>query len=161
MFSLRYVDTDLARPRWRGTVNYRVIPTLQLGVEYNPVAGEIGPLATWFVVTETERRPALFLGTSSDRIGSPEGTQSYYLTAAKYLPPVRTSPYVSLNYSEWDTGWNVPFGANVELGRGFSAQPMYDGRRTHLLGAYANQRYSVTLLWAWLERAGAAVSVGF
>ena len=48
--------------------------------------------ATWFVLTETERRPALFLGTSSDRIGSPEGTQSYYLTGAKYLPIVRTSP---------------------------------------------------------------------
>lgn len=161
MLSLRYVDTQLERPRWRTTANYRVIPTLQLGVEYNPVAGEVGPLATWFVVTETERRPALFLGTSSDRIGSPEGTQSYYLTAAKYLPRVRVSPYASLNYSEWDDGWNVPVGANVELGGGVSVQPMYDGHRTHLLGTYATDRLSVTLIWAWLERAGAAVSFGF
>lgn len=161
MLALRYVDTELTRPRWRTTVNYRVVPTLQLGVEYNPAAAEVGPLATWFVLTETERRPALFLGTSSDRIGSPEGTQSYYLTAAKYLPPVRVSPYASLNYSEWDDGWNLPFGANVELGGGVSVQPMYDGHRTHLLGTYATDRVSVTLIWAWLERAGAAVSVGF
>ena len=161
MSSLRYVDTELERPRWRATLNRRVLPTLQLGIEYNPVAGEVGPLATWFLLTETERRPALFLGTSSDRIGSPEGTQAYYLTAAKYLPFARTSPYVSLNYSEWDDALNVPFGANVELGGGFSLQPMYDGHRTHLLGSYATERASVTLLWAWLERAGAAISIGF
>ena len=161
MFSSRYVDTGLPRPRWRATANYRVVPTLQLGLEYNPVAGEIGPLLTWFLLTEGERRPAVFLGTSSDRIGSPEGTQSYYLTSAKYLPVVRTSPYVSVNYSEWDDGWNVPFGANVEIGGGFSVQPMYDGYRTHLLGTFATQRYSATLIWAWLERAGVAFSVGF
>ena len=142
-------------------MNYRVIPTLQLGVEYNLVAGEVGPLATWFLLTEGERRPAVFIGTSSDRIGSPEGAQAYYLTGAKYLPPLRTSPYVSVNYSEWDEGWNLPFGANVELGRGFSMQPMYDGHRTHLLGSFSTARFSATLVWAWLERAGVAVSVGF
>ncbi|MGH7724794.1 MAG: hypothetical protein ACREOU_05135 [Candidatus Eiseniibacteriota bacterium] len=159
--SLRYVNTELERPRWRATANYRVIPTLQLGVEFNVAAAEVNPLATWFVLTETERRPAVFLGTSSDRIGSPEGTQAYYATAAKYLPFARTSAYVSLNYSEWDAGWNVPFGATVELGRGFAIQPMYDGERTHLLATYSTHRYSATLIWAWLDTAGAAVSVGF
>ena len=161
MLSLRYVDTELERPRWRATANVRVGPTLQLGIEYNPVAGEVGPLVTWFLLTAGERRPAVFVGTSSDRIGSPEGTQSYYFTSAKYLPPLRTSPYVSVNYSEWDEGWNVPFGANVELGRGFSVQPMSDGHRTHLLGSFATARFSATLVWAWLERAGVAVSIGF
>ena len=138
-----------------------MVPTLQLGIEYNPVVGEVGPLGTWFLLTETERRPALFLGTSSDRIGSPEGTQAYYATVAKYLPPVHVSPYLSLNYSEWDGGWNIPFGANVELGHGLSVQPMYDGDRTHLLGSYATDRMSVTLIWAWLESAGVALSFGF
>ena len=160
-FSVRYIDSDVDRPRWRTTANYRVRPTLQLGIEWNPAVNEVGPLVTWFVMTETETRPAMFLGTSSDRIGSPEGTQSYYLTMAKYLPQVRTSPYVSLNYSEWDEGFNVPFGANVELGGGLSLQPMYDGNRMHLLGMYATERASFTLIWAWLESFGAAVSIGF
>jgi hypothetical protein len=127
----------------------------------NPAVEEIGPLVTWFLVTEGERRPAAFLGTSSDRIGSPEGTQSYFLTVAKYLPPIRTSPYVSINYSEWDEGWNVPFGANIELGRGFSLRPMYDGAETHLLGSFTTERCSATLIWAWLDHAGVAFSVGF
>jgi hypothetical protein len=160
-FSLRYVDTSLERPRWRATANWRVIPRLQVGAEYNPVAGEIGPLVTCFLLTEGENRPALFLGTSSDRIGSPEGKQAYYLTLAKYLRLARTSPYVSLNYSEWDEKWNVPFGANVELGGGWSVQPMYDGQRTHALATYAKDRYSASLIWAWLERAGVAMAMGF
>lgn len=161
VFSLRYVDTELSRPRWRATANYRLLRSLQLGVEYNPAAGEVGPLATWFVLSEGRLRPAAFLGTSSDRIGSPEGTQAYYLTVAKHVAPLRASPYVSLNYSEWDEGWNIPFGAHVDIGRGFSVQPMYDGHRTHLLGSFATERFSATLVWAWLERAGLAVSAGF
>jgi hypothetical protein len=112
-------------------------------------------------VTEEGRRPAAFIGTSSDRIGSPKGTQSYYLTVAKNLDPLPISAYGSLNYSEWDDGINLPFGANWEVVPRWTVQPMYDGHRTHLLGAYTADRFSVTLIWAWLERAGVAASVGF
>ena len=55
----------------------------------------------------------------------------------------------------------MPFGANVELGHGFSLRPMYDGQRSHLLGTFATERASATLIWAWLERAGIAISFGF
>ena len=139
----------------------RVVPTLQLGAEVNLAAREVNPLATWFLQTEGERRPAVFVGTSSDRIGSPEGMQAYYLTVAKYLPPARSAPYVTLNYSEWDEGWNVPFGVTAELGGGWSLKPMYDGARSHLLASYATSRASVTVIWAWFERMGIACSIGF
>jgi hypothetical protein len=158
---LRWVDFDVDRARWRATGAYRLLHTLQVGVEYNIAAQEVAPLATWFLMTEDDRRPAVFLGTSSDRIGSPEGTQSYYLTAAKAFPIVRVAPYVTVNYSEWDDGWNVPFGANVDLGRGFSLQPMYDGDRGHLTGSWSNDRMSVTALWVWFEHFGLAAAVGF
>lgn len=155
------MDTELDRPRWRSTLNYSLTPKLQVGVEYNPAAGEVGPLLTWFWLTESERRPALFVGTSSDRIGSPEGTQSYYLTASKHHPSWPVSAYVSVNYSEWDGGVNVPFGAYFDVGRGFSLQPMYDGQRSHLLVNWQRERYGVSLLWVWLEEAGISFNVGF
>lgn len=155
------MDTGLERPRWRSTATYAVRPTLQIGAEYNPLADEVGPLVTWFLATETETRPAVFFGTSSDRIGSPAGEQAYFLTVAKYIAPLRMAPYASLNYSEWDDGWNVPFGAGLELGGGFSLRPMYDGSKTHLMGTLATERFSVSALWVWLERAGIAVSAGF
>lgn len=155
------MDTELPRPRWRATLNANVTRRLSLGLEVNPAAEEVGPLATVFLLTETETRPALFAGTSSDRIGSPAHTQTYFLTTAKFVPALRSSPYVSLAWSEWDEAFNVPFGANVELGRGFSVRPMYDGHRSHLLGTWSGERVSTTLVWAWYERFGAAVSVGF
>ncbi len=159
--SLRFVDTDLDRPRWRSTLSYRILPQLQIGVEVNPEADEIGPLLTWFLQTEDERRPALFLGTSSDRIGSPAGEQSYYLTAAKHHPSWPVSAYVSLNYSEWDKDINFPFGVEVELDERFSLRPMYDGQRTHLMLNYAGQRFGASLIWVWLERVGVAISTTF
>ena len=149
------------RPQWRFTANYRLHERLQVGVEVNPKAREAGPLATLFLLTETERRPALFLGTSSDRIGSPAGEQSYFATVSKYIPWVRTSLYGSLNYSEWDGKFNLPVGAGVELGKGFSLRPMYDGDRGHLLLNYFAAQYGVSLMYVWLETMGLSLSLGF
>lgn len=160
-FSLRYADLDVDRARWRSTFNVRVHPRLQIGVEINPEVDEIGPLVSFFLMTEGDRRPALFLGTSSDRIGSPEGEQSYFLTAAKHHPTWPVSAYVSLNYSEWDDGFNFPFGVEVELGSNFSLRPMFDGDRTHLMLNYNGRRHGLSLLWVWLERVGVAYSTTF
>lgn len=124
-------------------------------------ADEVGPLATVFVLFESHRRPALVLGTSSDRIGSPAGTQSYYATFAKHIPRTPFAPYVSVNYSEWDEEVNFPFGVNIQGPAGFSLLPMYDGAKSHLLGSWANDRFSVTAIAAWYERFGLAVSTGF
>jgi hypothetical protein len=157
----RFVDTELSRPRWRFTANYRLHHRLQVGVEYNPKAKEVGPLFTFFLLTETEARPALFVGTSSDRIGSPEGKQAYYLTVSKYLPLVRASLYGSLNFSEWNDGFNVPVGVGVEFWKGFSVRPMFDGDRSHLLLNYFTDRHGVSLMYVWLEKPGIAFFFGF
>ena len=134
---------------------------MQVGVELNPKAKEAGPLATLFLFTETETRPALFLGTSSDRIGSPVGEQSFFATISKYIPRLRTSLYASLNYSEWDDKLNVPFGVGLELGGGFSFRPMYDGDRGHLMLNYYAARYGASLMYVWLETMGFSFSAGF
>lgn len=156
------MDTGIDRARWRFTANRRVLPDLQLGLEFNAVLGEVNPLATWFVVNETARRPGLFLGTSSDRIGSPEGTQATYLTAVKSLPALDASVYVSLNHSELDDGFNVPFGAAKGLGRGLAVRWMDDGARSHALLDYdLGGGAGASLMWVWLERFGIALHAGF
>ncbi len=155
------MDTAVDRPRWRFTLNYRLHPRLQVGVEYNPVVREVGPLLNLFLCTETEQRPALFFGTSSDRIGSPEGKQSYYLTVAKFLPVLPISAYASLNYSEWDERFNFPFGGTIELGRGFSGRFMYDGQRSHVMLNYFPYQFGISLMYIWLESAGISISAGF
>jgi hypothetical protein len=161
VLSLRYVDTDLPRPRWRATVSRRLMRTLQVGLEWNPVVSEVNPTATWFLLTETDTRPALFLGTSSARIGSPVHQQAYYATLARSFPEWRVSPYVSLEWSEWDQGWNVPFGATLDVGGGIGLRPMYDGHRSHLVASWTGARWSAGLVWAWYERPGVTLSTGF
>ena len=151
----------MERPQWRFTANYRFHRRLQVGVEFNPKAQEVGPLVTLFLLTETEARPALFLGTSSDRIGSPSGEQSYFATLSKYMPRLRASLYGSLNYSEWDGRFNFPFGAGVELGKGLSVRPMYDGDRGHIMLNYQAMQYGVSLMYVWLETMGVSFSIGF
>lgn len=149
------------RARWRSTLNYRLHPRIQVGVEFNPEVDELNPLLTVFLLTETARRPALFVGTSSDRIGSPEGTQSYYLTASKRFGTSRLSAYASLNYSEWDRGLNVPFGLEVALNERFSVRPMYDGERPHLMFNYLRDRWSLSLLAVDLDQIGVSFAWGF
>jgi hypothetical protein len=161
MASGRYVDTELERPRWRFTLTYRVLERASVGIEYNPVAAEVAPLATVFAFFETEYRPALFLGTSSDRIGSPEGTQSYYATAAKALPRVPVSVYGSLAYSEWDEGFNVPFGAELSVWRGLTTRYMYDGEQSHVLLNWFGDRYGVSVMAVWLDTFGISLVGGF
>jgi hypothetical protein len=161
VLSGRYVDTGLERPRWRFTANCRLLHTLQIGVEFNAAAREIGPLLTWYLLTENHSRPAIFLGTSSDRISSPKGAQSYFLTGAKHLWRLPLSVYASLNYSEWDERLNFPFGANVDLPLNFSLRPMYDGARSHLMLTHYYRQLSFSALYVWYERAGVTMSVGF
>ena len=158
---MRYVDTEKERPRWRTTLNYRLLNRLQVGIEYNPAASEISPLFSLFLFTETDIRPALFLGTSSDRIGSPAGEQAYFVTATKRLPYIPLSVYGTVNYSEWDDELNFPFGASVEFGKGFSVRGMYDGKEPHLMFNYFYKQHGVSLMYVWLETFGFAMSTAF
>ena len=155
------MDTELERPRWRFTGNYRLHPRFQAGIEFNAVVAEVSPLATAFLLTETERRPAVFLGTSSDRIGSPEGMQAYYATTSKSFHALHGSVNATLNYSEWDDRINFPFGAAVEIGGGLLARYMYDGNRSHLLMDYYFGPVGVSAMYVWLEQFGVAFHGGF
>jgi hypothetical protein len=159
--STRYIDTPIDRPRWRSTALMRVHPRLQAGIEWNPAVGEVAPQATLFLLGGDGGGTVAFVGTSSDRIGSPEGTQGYFLTVARALRGAHVLPYVSLHYSEWDERVLVPFGAQIGLPAGLSLQPMYDGARSHLLVQWVGERASVGFVWAWLERPGVTVSFGF
>jgi hypothetical protein len=103
----------------------------------------------------------LFLGTSSDRIGSPKGEQSYYLTASKLAPRIPVSMYVSLNYSEWDDGFNVPFGAEWFVAGPLSARYMYDGERSHAMVNVFGNHIGVSLMLVWMDTFGISVAGGF
>ena len=77
------------------------------------------------------------------------------------MPRLRASLYGSLNYSEWDGSFNFPVGVAVELGKGFSLRPMYDGDRGHAMLNYFAERYGISLMYVWLNTLGVSFSAGF
>lgn len=147
----------MARPRWRFNTAYRINPRLQAGFEYNPVVGEILPTVNWVLQTEAETTPMISFGTSSDRIGTPEGNHAYYVSMAKSLHGLRAAPYVSMSYSEFKRGFEFPFGVNFSLAPQWDLLSMNDGRHTHLLLTYKQENYNVTLMLAWMKRPGLSI----
>lgn len=161
MIAYRFADTEQERPRHRLTVDYRLTPNFQPGLEYNFAVEELGFRATWVLQQETETRPMVHLNTSSDRIGTPEGFQQYSATIGKALHETKLSGYVSLTYSEFDGGLVVPFGLSYQLAPAWSVLAMIDGRRPHLLLTYSQESYFAQLGWIWFERLAVTIGWGF
>lgn len=153
------MDTEAARPRWRFNLVYRVTPRLQAGVEYNAAASEFNLVANWIVTPETSRSPLVTLGTSSDRIFSPPGTQAYYVTVAKGLPRYRLGPYIGVSYSEWERRLLFPFGVNFAFAPQWDLIGMNDGRNTHLLLTYKLAKTNVSFMLVKMRNPG--ISLGF
>jgi hypothetical protein len=121
---------------------------LKLGIEWNPLVDEVGFVANWRAIDETQRRPAAIFGTSSDRIGTPEG-QSYYVTVSKSLhheTGLPIAPYISASYSTFENRMLYPFGVNAAIRSRWSAMLINDGVHTHLSATYAWNRVAVTVL---------------
>jgi hypothetical protein len=158
----RYVSDQIDRATWRTTLIRRMTPDLSLGVEVNSGVGEVGPLVNWRLASETDRRPSLMVGTSSDRIGTPSG-RAYYLMAGKSvtLGGQTVGPYVGLLWSTYEDQLLVPMGLNVPLSAGWSSQLQYDGRHTHAMAAYSWGRYSLGLLAVELKDPGVTFSIGY
>jgi hypothetical protein len=125
-------------------------------VEFNAVVGEVDPIGNWYAMRETDKLPALIFGTSSDRIGTPKGKQAYYITVAKQPGNLPVAPYFSINYSQTDYAFNVPFGATVQIDNHWSIMGMYDGHASHTLVTWSGKRESIQLIWAWNRRIGAS-----
>lgn len=162
-YGVRFIPGEIDRARWRNTLVHRLHPDLQVGVEYNPLADDLNPLVNWRAVRETTKRPTLILGSSSDRIGTPEGL-AYYVMAAKALHigkgrPV--SPYLGLLWSEHDDRLLFPAGASIPIGPGAALLPTYDGHAFHLMASYTWDWYSVTGLLVRGREPGIAFTVGF
>ena len=160
---VRVISNQIDRARWRNTLTYRFYPRLTAGVEYNPLAGKVSPIANFVALTETHKRPAVILGTSSDRIGTPSG-QSYYVTASKSLKhstgwPI--APYAGLAYGTYEDRFRPIGGLNIYAGERWSSTVLFDGVRVHPMISYTNGRHVFSFIMERGRRPGASYSVSF
>ena len=162
-YGVRVIANQIDRAKWRNTLTYRFHPRLTAGLEYNPLAQKVSPLANLVVVTETHQRPALIVGTSSDRIGTPSG-QSFYATVSKnvkHYTNLRVSPYVGVAYGTFEDRARVIGGLNIAFGERWSSTILFDGVRVHPLLNYTRGRHQFGVILERGRHPGASYSISF
>ncbi|HEX5735728.1 MAG TPA: hypothetical protein VF131_23070 [Blastocatellia bacterium] len=160
---VRALSDQIPRASLRLTLTYHLLPRLSVGVEYNPRADDVGLLANFVAITETERRPALIVGTSSDRIGTPSG-RSVYATVSKNLSNelrLPIAPYAGVAYSTYEDRFLPIGGLNINFGENFSSQIIFDGVKVHPTLNYATGRHVFTFLLAQGKNPGVSYSISF
>ena len=162
-YSVRVIANQIDRAKWRNTLTYRFHPRFTAGIEYNPLAKKISPLANLVVITETHARPALILGTSSDRIGTPSG-QSFYATLSKNLKHhtgLPVAPYVGVAYGTFDDRTRAIGGLNINFSERWSSTILFDGVRVHPLLNYTYKRHQFGFILERGRNPGGSYSISF
>ena len=162
-YSVRVISYQIDRAKWRNTLTYQFHPRLTAGIEYNPLAGKVSPLANFVALTETHNRPALILGTSSDRIGTPSG-QSFYATVSKNLKHstgLPIAPYVGVAYGTYEDRARVIGGLNIAIDDHWSSTILFDGVRVHPLVNYTWGRHQLGVIFERGRHPGISYSISF
>lgn len=163
IFSFRWIDDQIPRASVRTTLTYRFHPNFTAGVEYNPRADDVHPLANWLLLHETARRPAMMIGTSTDRIGTPRG-QAYYVTFSKNLrreTKLPIAPYVGTAYGTYEDRFRPVSGINVGFTENLTALTTFDGVHGHQLVTYSLRRHSFSFLLVRFKEPGISYSITF
>lgn len=162
-FGTRFIPNILNRAKWRNTLTYQVTPRFSVGVEYNPLAGKISPLANFVALTETENRPAIILGTSSDRIGTPSG-QSFYATVSKSLEKetgLPIAPYIGVAYGTYEHRTRVIGGLYIFFTDKLSSTILFDGVKVSPTLTYTTGRHQFGYVLAQGKKSGFSYNVSF
>ena len=162
-FGVRVIANQIDRAKWRNTLTYRIHPRLTAGIEYNPLAKKVSPLANVVALTETHQRPALIFGTSSDRIGTPSG-QSFYATLSKSLKHhtgLPIAPYVGVAYGTYEHRTRAIGGLNIAFNDRWSSTILFDGVRVHPLLNYTSGRHQFGVILERGRNPGVSYSVSF
>jgi hypothetical protein len=162
-YGVRFITNTIDRARWRNTLTYQVTPRFSVGVEYNPLAGKVAPLANFVAIKETAKRPSLILGTSSDRIGTPSG-QSFYATLSKSLERetnLPIAPYVGIAYGTYENRFRVIGGLNIYFGERWSSTVLFDGVRVHPTVNYTRGRHQFGVIFERGRNPGLSYSLSF
>ena len=115
------------------------------------------------MVSETETRPAVMIGTSSDRIGTPSG-QSFYMTVSKDVSSwlrAPIAPYVGVAYGTYEDRARVIGGVNVRVTGAVSSLILFDGVKVHPTVSWSRDHHTISFVLADATHPGISYSVGF
>jgi hypothetical protein len=127
------------RARTRINLAWRASPRWSLAAEYNPGADEFLPNFNFSPVLPGELLPGVgvIVGTSSDRIGTPDG-RAWFATAS--LDPstwtgLPINGYLGASYGTYANDVRAIGGATWWINDRFSAGFIHDGENLHWIGS--------------------------
>ena len=149
----------------RTTLTFRFTPRLQGGIEINPrsTKEKANPLLNWLALRETKSTPAIIVGTSSDRIGTPSG-QSFYATASKNLKRethLPIAPYFGAVYGTYEHRLRPIGGINVGFNESLTALVIFDGVHVHELLNFGYKRHVFSFILVRGHDPGLSYSIAF
>jgi hypothetical protein len=164
-FSSRVIPGAVRRAQLRTTLTYRLTPRLQAGIEVNPRSTEekANPLVNWLAIPETANTPAVIVGTSSDRIGTPAG-QSFYTTASKNLKretKLPIAPYFGVAYGTYQDRLRYIGGLNIGFTEQLGALVIFDGVHVHLLVNFSFKQHVFSFILVRGKEPGLSYSLSF
>jgi len=164
-FSARWIPGGVRRAQVRTTLTYRLTSRLQAGIEVNPRSTEerANPLVNWLAIPETKSRPALILGTSSDRIGTPGG-QSFYTTVSKNLrreTRLPIAPYFGIAYGTYQDRLRYIGGVNIGFTEQLSSLVIFDGVHVHPLLNFGYKQQAFSFILVRGKDPGISYSIAF
>jgi hypothetical protein len=164
-FSTRFLPGGVRRAQVRSTLTYRLTPRLQAGIEVNPRSTQerANPLVNWLAVPEGVNTPAVIVGTSSDRIGTPGG-QSFYATASKSLKretKLPIAPYFGVAYGTYQDRLRYIGGLSIGFTEQLGALVIFDGVHVHPLLTYSYGHHAFSFLLVRGKDPGISYSTSF
>lgn len=157
---MRFIPDEIDRAKVRTTLLYLFSDRIRAGIEWNPLADDASLLVNLHLVREGKNRPAVILGLSSDRIGTPSG-KSVFLTASYDLKPVTglsLAPYVGLAHGTFEDKTRAIAGLNVRLSSSLSALAIFDGVHLHEVLSFERGRHGLSAVFI---RNGRRVGVSY
>lgn len=117
----------------------------------------------WLAVPETLKRPAVIIGTSSDRIGTPGG-QSFYATASKNLrreTKLPIAPYAGVAYGTYEDRFRFIGGLNIGFTERLTSLVIFDGVHVHPLLTFSHRRHIFSFILVRSKEPGVSYSISF
>ncbi len=154
---------QIDRASVRTTLTYWLSPRFSAGLEYNPLAGKVSPLANLLAIRETRNRPALIVGTSSDRIGTPSG-QAFYATFSKNLKRetgLPIAPYGGVVYGPHERKMRAIGGLNIGFSETVTSLVIFDGVHVHPTFNVSLKSHTISFLLIRGRDPGLSYSVAF
>jgi|GEM_PF-875055 len=141
------IDSD--RSRASVVATYAWDERLTLGFEAAPEDDSFSPLVVYRVFDETRERPALTVGTTTDRIGTPSG-RSYWATVGRSFAEAVDFPvsvYAGAAWGEFEDELHAVGGVRIDWDRGISTTSAWNGQGLdHSLDLEFDSGWRVSLL---------------